>query len=322
MLVGVYIIGYFILFLQSAKGYRSLSSRSPLTKLFLFNFGKPSKSNSNNTPNNPAVVAKKLDDEKLEQLKKGLAKVSRTQNRDYEAEAKAKIVAPIISDKQPSSYNYLKPDEFPHLYKGWLRKEGDQIARQMISASKAALKNGNSLIEILFDPVPNLDEVAFGTTWNQRHRQDILQELQVPEYATNRGGANSLEWANLYWAARLIRGISSNNNNNNEKFLVLSISGTGIRGQETPTLPSNVQFMRLSDWKNILKPIATAPTPPPPIRYTGAIILSPCQEIHYREGAQISQQLKIPVIAFNAPYSYRYDIGNFKFQNTFLSILF
>jgi hypothetical protein len=35
---------------------------------------------------------------------------------------------------------------------------GDQIAKQIISSTKAALSNKETLIELIFDPVPNLGE--------------------------------------------------------------------------------------------------------------------------------------------------------------------
>jgi hypothetical protein len=36
-------------------------------------------------------------------------------------------------------------------------------------------------IEILFDPVPNLDEVAFGTVWNKKFRMEVAENLKVSE---------------------------------------------------------------------------------------------------------------------------------------------
>jgi hypothetical protein len=50
-------------------------------------------------------------------------------------------------------------------------------------------KSNKKYLEVLFDPVPNLDEVAFGTAWNQRFRKEVGAFLNVPDVATNRGGA-------------------------------------------------------------------------------------------------------------------------------------
>jgi hypothetical protein len=126
------------------------------TKLNLFNglFGK-----SKNGGGEPKVVqpaaGKAADSQKIEKLKANLEKVSKTQNRDYEAEAKARAPkAPQIKDKQVLSFNFNKPNEFPNLFKGWIKADGGQIEKQMIASTKAALSK-EKYIEVLFDPVPS-----------------------------------------------------------------------------------------------------------------------------------------------------------------------
>ena len=215
------------------------------TKLCLFKFfGTPSA----NSTSNP-VVASKPPDEKIAKLKSGLEKISNTQNRDWKAEAAKQAAAakpPPPVDLQIKSYNFGKANEFPNLYKGWIKADGDQIAKQSSQAVKAAL-NKFTLMEVLFDPVPNLDEVAFGTAWNKKLRLEVANELKVPEYATNRGGPSTLEWSNIYWASRLVSGL------NNPKTIALSISGEGLRGQFQPTLPKGMTLISLSDAKKTLK---------------------------------------------------------------------
>jgi hypothetical protein len=67
------------------------------------------------------------------------------QKRDYEAEAKLNAPPPPkIMDKQVSSFNFNKASEFPNLYKGWIKSEGDQIIKQVIASTKAALLQQNS----------------------------------------------------------------------------------------------------------------------------------------------------------------------------------
>lgn len=54
-----------------------------------------------------------------------------------------------------------------------------------------------------------------------------------------------------------------------------------------------------------------------PETVTGAsllILLSPCQESHYIDGETLGSKLGKPVIALNAPYSFRYDIGENQFH--------
>lgn len=125
----------------------------------------------------------------------------------------------------------------------------------MISAVKSSLSKKQQLIEVLFDPVPNLDEVAYGTVNNQKLRKEVAANLkvillylilhysyvsfnfhlvfisfflffhthirkqlfsllhlsQVPDYACNRGGPSTLEWANIYWANRLVAALGVKN---------------------------------------------------------------------------------------------------------------
>ena len=96
------------------------------TQLHLFSglFGGK-KSQKNNEETSGTAVAK-VDSERVQQLKGKLEKISRTQNRDYEAEAKSSNNygrnKPVeIRDKQGSAFNFNKPNEFPNLYKGMIR---------------------------------------------------------------------------------------------------------------------------------------------------------------------------------------------------------
>lgn len=271
------------------------------TKLHLFNWGKSSKESSN--PGPVPVTAKKIDEKRLQELKQGLEKISNTQNRDYEAEARARAPPPPeIKDKQITSFNFNRANEFPNLYKGWIRNEGDQIAKQMIASTKSALSKKVRLLEVLFDPVPNLDEVAFGTEWNKKHRQDITTSLKVPDFAANRGGPATLEWANLYWANRLAPALVSGR----QKVIAITLSGEGLKGKYPPTFVPSLSLISLSEAK------AAAFEAKCKNEGVGALILlSPCQESHYKDGKALSDKLNIPLVALNSPYSFKYDVGKF-----------
>lgn len=266
------------------------SHKSEIIKCGMFNFFGKSKSGEASP-----IVGKVADEKRIQDLKSNLEKVSNKQGRDWKAEEAAKPPPKLeIKDRQTQSYNYKKPNEFPNLYEGWLKANGDQIAKQITSSVKSALSKPDlKCIEVLFDPVPNLDEVAFGTAMNKKFRLEVSAELQVPDYATNRGGPSTLEWSNLYWASRLISGLKS------PKAVALSISGEGTRGQFRPVLPKGTTLLTLSDAKRSL----TAGDA------SLLILLSPCQESHYADGRALSAKLGVPVIALNAPYSFRYDVG-------------
>jgi len=252
----------------------------------------------------------KIDKDKINKLKNNLEKISNKQNRNYEEEAikqQSKVV-PLIVDKQIVSFNFNKANEFPNLYKGWIQKEGDQIAKQAISSLKAALNNQVKYMEILFDPVPNLDEVAFGTEWNKRLRNDVVTNLKVPDYAANRGGPSTLEWSNLYWANRLASGALINSKKPN--VLLLSLSGEGTKGENIPTFAKGVKLITLNEIKKIS--LIETFKEQDINSFSAFILLSPCQESHYNDAIKLSDKYNIPVIALNSPYSYRYDIGGGK----------
>jgi hypothetical protein len=169
----------------------------------------------------------------------------------------------------------------------------------MIAGTKCCLAQKRSLIEVLFDPVPNLDEVSFGTANNQKHRLEVAANLKVPEYACRRGGPSTLEWANIYWANRLVAGLGVKN------VVALSLSGEGCKGPFLPALTAGMRLMSIQDArKTLVKPGDAALL----------ILLSPCQDSHYAEARKIAQILgdgpnTVPVVALNSAYSFRYDLG-------------
>jgi len=253
-----------------------------------------------NVQKSTAPPKAEVDPKKVAALRQNLEKISKTQKRDYEAEARANAPKPKeLKDKQIISYNYAKANEFPNLYGGWIKNQGGQIEKQMVKATKAALGKGEKYLEVLFDPVPNLDEVSFGTVWNQKFRKDVAEILKVPDYVCNRGGPATLEWSNIYWASQLARGVGK------KRVLALSISGEGCKGQFLPTLAGGMKLTPLSDMK--LKGAVEA--------FKGTdlvIILSPCQESHYRDAKATGDALGCAVVALNSPYSFRYDVGGGK----------
>ena len=232
-----------------------------------------------------------------------LEKISNTQKRDWkkmEADALKNKPKEEIVDKQVESYNFKKANEFPNLYDGWLNKGGtDQIAKQAISSVKSA-QGKVKYMEVLFDPVPNLDEVAFGTLNNKRLRQDVVSNLKVPDYVTNRGGPSTLEWSNLYWMNRIAAGIGG------KKVLAVSISGEGCKSkkpEEKPIFTKGVTLMTLVEAKKQQKggTLNTADI---------VIILSPCSKMHYESAISLGESTGAKsIIALNSPYSYIYDIG-------------
>ena len=84
----------------------------------LFGVNKDKAKKAETTSSAPSA-GKVSDAKKLKEMKSNLAKIGNTQKRDYEAEAIARAPpAPTIKDKQTTSFNFNKPNEFPNLFKG------------------------------------------------------------------------------------------------------------------------------------------------------------------------------------------------------------
>jgi len=138
-------------------------------------------------------------------------------------------------------------------------------------------------------------------------RKDVTENLRVPDYATNRGGPSTLEWSNIYWANRLAEGLRAQIKGD---IVLISLSGEGLKAPNTPTLTKGTRLVSLSTIKKM---------PLVPGEIGLFILLSPCSESHYRDGIQLADKSQVPIIALNAPFSYRYDIGGGKpFELTYV----
>eukprot|EP00565_Helicotheca_tamesis_P005854 CAMPEP_0185730014 /NCGR_PEP_ID=MMETSP1171-20130828/8107_1 /TAXON_ID=374046 /ORGANISM="Helicotheca tamensis, Strain CCMP826" /LENGTH=293 /DNA_ID=CAMNT_0028398985 /DNA_START=1 /DNA_END=882 /DNA_ORIENTATION=+ len=92
--------------------------------------------------------------------------------------------------------------DMPKLYDGWFN---DQIAKQASTAVSKAISAGKKNIEVNFPPVPNLDEVKFGTPLNQKFGKSIASNLKFaggykPGSDVSR---NLVGYANIYWAKKI-----------------------------------------------------------------------------------------------------------------------
>ena len=75
----------------------------------------------------------------------------------------------------------------------------------MIASINAALADGITKIEVSFPPVPNLEEVDFGTAVNQQFSNEIRKELGVSGKAYGSDvRRNLVDFANHFWACRSV----------------------------------------------------------------------------------------------------------------------
>jgi hypothetical protein len=95
----------------------------------------------------------------------------------------------------------------PRLYRCYFN---GQVARQLVTATNAAIKSGKTKLHIQFPPVPNLDEVRFGTPLNQAFGRDIIaSDLQVKGGYTPGSdlSRNLVAFANIFWAKQVTTAI-------------------------------------------------------------------------------------------------------------------
>eukprot|EP00189_Rhodosorus_marinus_P008378 CAMPEP_0184752504 /NCGR_PEP_ID=MMETSP0315-20130426/43614_1 /TAXON_ID=101924 /ORGANISM="Rhodosorus marinus, Strain UTEX LB 2760" /LENGTH=321 /DNA_ID=CAMNT_0027231835 /DNA_START=167 /DNA_END=1132 /DNA_ORIENTATION=- len=88
----------------------------------------------------------------------------------------------------------------PTLYDGWFSQNGE-LAKQMQESAVAAVDAGSRTLEISFPPVPNVDEVKFGTKLNSMFGEDIARYFGIED--EKKVKRYMMEFANFYWASRL-----------------------------------------------------------------------------------------------------------------------
>lgn len=91
----------------------------------------------------------------------------------------------------------------PALYDGWFN---DQISKQASTAVARAISSGKKNIEVNFPPVPNLDEVRFGTPLNKKFGTNVVaKDLRfVGGYKPGSDvSRNLVAYSNVFWAKRI-----------------------------------------------------------------------------------------------------------------------
>lgn len=91
----------------------------------------------------------------------------------------------------------------PALYQGYF---DGQIAKQAATAVSKAVAAGKTRIEVSFPPVPNVEEVRFGTPLNQKFgRTVVARELRLPGgyFPGSDIARQQVAFANLYWAKKI-----------------------------------------------------------------------------------------------------------------------
>jgi hypothetical protein len=91
----------------------------------------------------------------------------------------------------------------PKLYNGWM---DEQIAKQARTAVGKAVAAGKTKIEVNFPPVPNVEEVRFGTPLNQKFGMQVVAKDLAVTGGYRPGSEVSrqlIAYSNVYWAVSI-----------------------------------------------------------------------------------------------------------------------
>mmetsp|Transcript_1835 Transcript_1835/g.2639 ORF Transcript_1835/g.2639 Transcript_1835/m.2639 type:complete len:289 (+) Transcript_1835:75-941(+) len=101
----------------------------------------------------------------------------------------------------------------PKLYEGYFN---EQIAKQASSALSRAIGAGKTKIEIQLPPVPNVEEVRFGTPLNQKFGKGVIvKDLKIKGGYTpgSEVSRQLIGYSNVYWAKKLAGAATSKRSN-------------------------------------------------------------------------------------------------------------
>jgi hypothetical protein len=185
----------------------------------------------------------------------------------------------------------------PELYNGWFN---DQIGKQASTAVSKAFAAGNTNVEVNFPPVPNVEEVKFGTPLNQKFGTNILaRDLKVKGgYKPGSDVSRDLiSYANVYWAKKLAGGLGG---------------GLPIGGRSACVLTS--ERMDFSQLQN-MGPLSRSGFLNDKARREGrngetSLCVNTGGEEQWKRLVSLYGSPKSPFIVLNNSYSTSYELGN------------
>ncbi|KAL3931103.1 MAG: hypothetical protein SGARI_004291 [Bacillariaceae sp.] len=186
--------------------------------------------------------------------------------------------------------------DIPKLYQGYFDA---QIAKQAATAVGAALSKGKTNIEVQLPPVPNLEEVRFGTPLNQKFGKTVVaKDLSV------KGGylpgsdiaRQQVAFANIYWA----------------KQLAGAVSGGVLGGKPVTVLSAEpVSYDQIKNKGGISKMGPLRMGRDAPTDAAALIAINPGGEEQWdRLRGAMTKNKKAPFVILNNAYSTTYGLGN------------
>lgn len=180
--------------------------------------------------------------------------------------------------------------ELPKLYQCYF---DSQISKQACTAVAKALQAGHRRIEVNFPPVPNVEEVRFGTPLNQKFGKTIVaRDLRVPGgYKPGSDVSRQLiAFSNMYWAKQLAGAMSGS---------VSVVSAEPLNTNQVKGLGpvKNLRLM-MGQQRNVDK-------------YDSCIAINPGgEETWERVRSSVVKNDRSPFVVLNSAYSTTYGLGN------------
>lgn len=197
----------------------------------------------------------------------------------------------------PLSSPLSAPSSMPvSLYASWfpptIPLQPSELA-SLASKAVASASRKHRLLEVSFPPVPNLEEVDFGTPLNKRFSTRVASALGA------RGGyrpgslasRNQVSFANLYWARQLAPALRGSPLPFGGRAAVLN---SGVRPGDVSKLPGSLE----------LRPLRSAPPASP----TPTIAVSPGPSGTWKQLSSYSGSK--PFLVLNNAVNDSYDLGN------------
>ena len=185
----------------------------------------------------------------------------------------------------------------PQLYDGWFN---DQISKQASAAVSKAVSAGKLNIEVNFPPVPNVEEVKFGTPLNQRFGKDLLARDLGFKGGYKPGSDISrdlISFANIYWAKKLAGSLGG---------------GMPIGGRPVCVLTSErIDFSQIQNMGQLSRSGFLNDKARREGRNGEAIIcVNPGGEEQWKRLVSLYGSPNSPFVVLNNSYSTMYDLGN------------
>jgi hypothetical protein len=186
----------------------------------------------------------------------------------------------------------------PKIYQGYF---DEQIAKQACTAVAKAIAAGKTNLEVNFPPVPNVEEVRFGTPLNKKFGEQVVEKgLNVK--GKYKPGSNLsrqlLAYSNIYWA----------------KQMASVMKGGIVGGKPVSVLSSeqvNVSDLQSKGDMSFVGPLNAVRTAELRSKSSkGAVILvNPGGEETWEKVRQACGN-PTPFLILNNAYSTSYDLGN------------